>query len=151
SQLIYLDAFIPENNQSLFDIMGPESEANMRAGLVNAQGQSRADGADTVWLLPPGDAAFYLGNSADPADVAWLQTRLVYKPIETFAEKVQLRDQVAVRAIPSRHIACTQFPYLAWVSEKARGLGWPVSLVDAGHDAMITAPEAVANLLQHPP
>ncbi|MCA9934317.1 MAG: alpha/beta hydrolase [Ardenticatenaceae bacterium] len=146
-KLVYLDAFIPENNQSLFDIMGPASEAGMRAGLVNAQGQSKSDGADEVWLLPPGDAAGYLGKDADPEMVAWLQARLVYKPVATFAEKVQIHDMTAVRAIPSVHIQCTQFPYLAWLADKARGLGWPVYDIETGHDAMLTEPEAVAEIL----
>ena len=146
-KLVYLDAFIPDNNQSLFDIMGPESEVGMRDGLVNAQGQSKADGANEVWLLPPGDAAFYLGKDADPDTVTWLQERLVYKPVKTFAEKVQLCDIDAVRAIPSVHIQCTKFPYLSWVADKARDLGWSVHEIDSGHDAMVTAPEAVAEIL----
>ena len=147
SKLVYLDAFIPENNQSLFDVMGAETEANMRAGLVNAQGQSREDGADKVWLLPPGDAAFYLGEGADPADVAWLQARLVYKPVETFAEKIQLSDVAALRAIPSAYLQCVQFPYLSWVADKARELGWPVYQIESGHDAMVTAPSQVVDIL----
>ena len=147
SRLVYLDAFIPENQQSLFDILGAESEANMRAGLVNAQGQSKAEGADKVWLLPPGDAEFYLGETAAPEDVAWLRERLVYKPVETFAEKVILQYEATVRAIPSFYIQCTEFPYLAWVADKAKALGWPVHQVTAGHDAMLVAPEQVAKLL----
>ncbi|MFQ5400598.1 MAG: alpha/beta hydrolase [Anaerolineae bacterium] len=147
SQLVYLDAFIPENNQSLFDIMGPESAAGMRAGLVNAAGQSKADGATEVWLLPPGDARFYLGDDADEAEVAWLQARLVYKPVRTFEEKLRLERPGAVRAIPGVFIRCTQFPYLAAQADKARALGWPVFAVESGHDAMLTAPEALSEAL----
>ena len=147
SRLVYLDAFIPDNDQSLFDIMGPESAAGMRAGLVNATGQSKADGAVEVWLLPPSDARFYLGENADEADVAWLQTRLVYKPVLTFEEKLHLERPDLVRAIPGAFIRCTQFPYLAPYAEKARALGWPVFEVESGHDAMLTAPEAVAEIL----
>ncbi len=147
SQLVYLDAFIPDNDQSLFDMMGPESAEGMQAGLVNAAGQSKADGATEVWLLPPGDARFYLGDDADEAEVAWLQTRLVYKPVLTFEEKLHLEQPSAVQATPSAFIRCTRFPYLAAQADKARALGWPVFEVESGHDAMLTAPEAVSEVL----
>ena len=145
--LVFLDAFIPDDNQSLFDIMGHETETNMRSSLVDAAGRSVAEGADEVWLLPPGDAAFYLGEDADPADVEWLQQRLVYKPVATFAEKVRLSDIEAVRALPSVYIECTGFPYLTWVADKARGLGWPVHQIDSGHDAMVSKPVELSALL----
>lgn len=147
SALVYLDAFIPDDGQSLFDIMGPESETAMREGLVDGLGRTKDEGAEEVWLLPPGEASFYLGDEADPADVAWLAERLVYKPVNTFAEKIQIEDVEAVRAKPSLHIECTGFPYLSWVADKARGLGWPVVQIESGHDAMVTHPAEVAEAL----
>ena len=119
----------------------------MRASLVNAAGQSEADGAAEVWLLPPGDARFYLGDKADETDVVWLQTRLVYKPVLTFEEKLHLERPDVVHAIPAAFIRCTQFPYLAVYEEKAHALGWPIFEIDSGHDAMLTAPEALSNIL----
>jgi hypothetical protein len=53
-----------------------------------------------------------------------------------------------VRALPSVHIACTQFPFLAWLAEKARGLGWPVYEIATGHDAMLTEPARLVEILQ---
>lgn len=145
-QLIYLDAFNPEDGESLFDILGAESEAGMRAGLVDAQGRTLAEGAEEVWLLPPGSARGYLGEDADEETVSWLEERLVYKPVLTFAEKLHFQDQAAVRAIPSAHIECAKFPFLAWLGEKARGLGWDTYQIDTGHDAMLTKPEELAKL-----
>lgn len=147
SRLIYLDAFIPENDESLFDILGPESETGMKETLVNAAGQSKADGATEVWLLPPGNAAGYLGKEAPPEDVAWLQERLVYKPVLTFAEKLHMTNPDTVRTIPSVFIRCTQFAFLAAYEEKARKLGWPIYHINTGHDAMITKPQEVAETL----
>lgn len=143
--LVFLDAFIPGDNQSLFDLLGAESEVGMRAGLVNAEGKSRAGGAEDVWLLPPGDAAFYLGD-APAEDVAWLTERLVYTPVLTFEEKVRVANPAAL-TLPHSFIRCTEFPYLARYEDQARAAGWPCFQVRAGHDAMLTAPKAVAQTL----
>ena len=145
--MVYLDAFIPEDGQSLFDITGPESEAGMRASLVDEDGRTLADGAERAWLIPPGDARNYLDADVDPALAEWLQERLVCKPVETFAEKLHIGDVNRVRAIPSFHIECTQFDYLAWVADKARGLDWPVHQIDSSHDAMLTQPAEVVRIL----
>lgn len=146
TKLIYLDAFIPDNNQSLFDIIGEASEKGTRSGLVDANGKSKADGAQKVWLIPPGNARDYLGDDASDELESWLQERMVYKPVETFAERIQF-DEAQVRAIPSYHIECTNFPYLAWVADKARNFGWPVYPIAASHDAMLTMPHEVSQIL----
>ena len=44
SQLIYLDAFVPENGQSLFDLLTPESSTSFRE-------RAQADGSG--WQIPP--------------------------------------------------------------------------------------------------
>lgn len=147
ARLIFIDAFIPEPNQSLFDILGAESEAGMRAGLVDDGGRTKGEGASDVWLLPPADPAFYLGEDATDEQVAWLSERLVYKPVATFTQRLRLTDVAAVRAIPSSFIRCTRFPYMETEAEKARALGWPMFEIHTGHDAMVTEPQAVADLL----
>lgn len=145
--LVFLDAFVPDSGESLFDLLGPESEAGMRAGLVDATGKTVADGASEVWLLPPAEAEFYLGEDATDEDIAWLSERLVYKPVRTFSEKLHLADQGRVRAIPSTFIRCTGFPYMDGPRSKAEALGWPILEIATGHDAMITAPDQVTELL----
>src|SRR5690348_16630714 len=37
ARLIYLDAFAPKDGQSLFDLVGPKAEANMRADAARAE------------------------------------------------------------------------------------------------------------------
>ncbi|MFQ5612248.1 MAG: alpha/beta hydrolase [Anaerolineae bacterium] len=145
SKLVFLDAFIPEDNQSLFDLLGPESEAGMRATLVDAEGRNREDGAEDVWLLPPGDAAFYLGDAGEE-EVAWLAARLVYTPVLTFEEKVRVQNPAA-QGILKYFIRCTAFPYLEAYEKKAQQLGWEVFQIHSGHDVMLTQPQALADVL----
>ena len=58
ARVVYIDAFAPKDGQSLFDLVGPKAEGNMRAGA-----QKDGDG----WKLPlnpmPPDTA--------PEDAAW--------------------------------------------------------------------------------
>ena len=144
AKLIYLDAFIPEDNQSLFDILGPESAARFNASLLNADGRTRADGAEAVWLLPPGQPSDY--GVTNPQDAAWLQAHLVYTPVLTFAEKLRLGNPQA-QSIPRYFIRCTAFPFLEPSERKAIADGWPVFHIPTGHDAMLTEPTAVTDIL----
>jgi pimeloyl-ACP methyl ester carboxylesterase len=142
--LIYLDAFIPDSNQSLFDIMGPEQSASMRTRLVNAAGRSAKEGAESVWLLPPGRPEDYSVTDAD--DIAWLQKEMPYTPVLTFEESVPLGNPLA-SLLPKYFIRCTAFDYLAPQEQKAIRLNWKTYRLPTGHDAMITMPDALADIL----
>jgi pimeloyl-ACP methyl ester carboxylesterase len=52
SKLVFLDAFIPEDDQLLFDMLGHESEKRKRTTLVDAKGKSREEGAEDVCAAP---------------------------------------------------------------------------------------------------
>ncbi|MEP7285683.1 MAG: alpha/beta hydrolase [Chloroflexota bacterium] len=144
AQLVYLDAFIPDSNQSLFDIMGVEQSAQMRKALVNAEGRSLKDGAESVWLLPPGNPQDY--GVSDSNDVAWLQTEMPYTPVLTFEEGVMLGNPAAL-ATPKYFIRCTAFDYLAAQEQKAIAANWKTYQLPTGHDAMVTMPEALVDIL----
>ena len=142
--MVYLDAFIPADNQSLSDLQSPEALARWQTALVDASGRSRADGASDVWLLPPGAPQDF--GVADPADIAWLGEQMVYTPMLTFTERVRVSNPRA-RLLPRYFIRCADFPYLADEEHKAEVLGWPIYRIPTGHDAMVTAPSAVAGIL----
>lgn len=143
-KLVYLDAFIPEDNQSLFDLLGSETEARMRVTLTDAAGRTQADGASDVWLWPPGDPQAY--GVTDPADVTWLKERMVHTPVLTFEERVRVGNPIA-RMIPRYFIRCTEFAFLEAHERQAQSLGWPVFRVRTGHDAMMTTPDELTSIL----
>ena len=145
SKLVYLDAFVPADNQSLFDLMSQETIDGMRSSLVNAEGKSKQEGAEEVWLLPPGEPQGY--GVVDPEDVAWLKPRMVYTPVLTFEERVTVKNPAA-QAVPRYFIRCTEFEFLASDEQKARKAGWPMFSIETGHDAMITRPEELVGILQ---
>ncbi|MGW6333019.1 alpha/beta fold hydrolase [Nocardia rhamnosiphila] len=138
-RLVYLDAANPANGQSLVDVAGPIIEATRPFGEM-------VDGTEMV-LLPGPDAGMLYGVT-DPADLAWMQTRLTAHPWRCFEEKLDLRDEAAVTALPHYHIVCTSTlatrdPELV-AGARAAGRLWDI---DTGHDLMITEPQAVAAAL----
>lgn len=137
--LVFLDAFIPEDGQSLFDIQGPERESAMRA-LVAEQG----DG----WKIPPFKAEWF--DVGDPADAAWVDRRCVPHPVECFAQKISLtgawRDISKLTYILALGYKNSRFGPFA---ERVRGeAGWHYHEVPCGHDVMIDMPDELTALLE---
>jgi pimeloyl-ACP methyl ester carboxylesterase len=139
-KLVYLDAANPVNGQSLVDVAGPVIEAVRPMGEV-------VDGVELVLLPAPGAGAFY--GVTDPDVVAWMDERLTGHPWACFAQKLELHNEDALRAIPQYHIVCTatlatRDPELVGKA-RAEGRLWAI---DTGHDLMLTEPQWVADTLE---
>jgi pimeloyl-ACP methyl ester carboxylesterase len=135
SQLIYIDAFVPENGQSLFDLNEPARQRMLDA--VKA-----GDG----WRLSPSPTP--TDTPAD--DVEWLSARRVNHPIKCFEMPLKLhggeltlpRSYIyALRATP----ADTFGPFAKRAKSEP---GWRYFEIDASHAPNVTAPEALFELLQ---
>jgi len=126
--LIYLDAFAPKNGQSLFDLVGPKVEANMRAGAAR-------DGEG--WKIPPIDPP----PDTTPEDLAWTAPRRRPQPIKTFEQKIRLGS----KTLPPRHyIYARKFrpgDGFRQFAERARTEpGWKCHEIEASHNPHITCP-----------
>jgi pimeloyl-ACP methyl ester carboxylesterase len=91
----------------------------------------------------PAAPAAMVGVTA-PEQVAWLEPLLTPHPRRTFADPTRLTG--TVDAIPCRAVLCTPggpmpFPQIA------AEFGWETTVLDVGHDAMVTAPAALASNL----
>jgi pimeloyl-ACP methyl ester carboxylesterase len=135
SRLVYLDAVVPNSGQCLFDCAGPEFRRR-----IEEQVRIQGDG----WLIPAASAQT-LGLIRDE-DIDWTVPRLGPHPYRTFSEKVELR-LAAAAMVPRTYINC--------IADKAPG-GLRSAQADGiddyhelatGHDAMITQPGEVAELL----
>jgi pimeloyl-ACP methyl ester carboxylesterase len=138
-RLVFLDAANPVNGQSLLDVAGPVIESVRPMGEV-------VDGVELVLLPAPGAGAFY--GVTDPDVLAWMDERLTGHPWACFEQKLDLRHEDQLRAIPQFHIVCsstllTRSPKLM---QEARDAGrlWEI---DTGHDLMLTEPDAVTDAL----
>ena len=135
ARVIYLDAFAPRNGQSLFDLVGPKTEAAMR-GSAEKQG----DG----WRIPPINPP----PDTSPEDLAWTGPRRRPQPIKTFDQKLRLTRPTA----PPRHYiyAKKNAPgdVFRQFADRARSEpGWTCHEIDASHNPHITCPDALMKLL----
>jgi pimeloyl-ACP methyl ester carboxylesterase len=144
SHLVYLDAFIPETNKSLFDISNPERVEAMKKALVDDSDRTAEDGAQNPWLLPSRSPEFF--GVTEQADIEWLNDNLVYTPVLTMEEKVNF-DPARIADLNRSYIRCTKAEILAKLEGVAKSLGMNVYRIDAEHDAMVTAPEEVSKIL----
>ena len=90
-QLIYIDAFVPEDGQSLLDLYEKD-----RARVEELA--SSGDG----WRVPPNPSP----PDTPPADVDWLSERRVHMPIKCFQTRLKL--QVGPLTLPRSYIYATR-------------------------------------------
>ena len=146
AHIVYLDAFVPEDGQSLLDMLPPDRRAGMEA-LVQAEG----DG----WLLPRFAAAPWetivpqAWRIGDEADQRWVLPRLRPTPFGHFKEPVR-RKSAAAEALPRTYIRCREFPNPAFdrFAEAARKTpGWRHRELATSHIPYVTNPDELAETL----
>jgi pimeloyl-ACP methyl ester carboxylesterase len=136
--LVYLDAFVPEAGQSVFELMGSE-----RAAAIRAQASRTGDG----WRVDPVPAeAFQVRHVGD---IAWVDRRCVPQPIATFGQPIasagaigKVRRRVYIRADNDRVT-----PYAHCAEHAKTAPDWDYHEIPAGHDVMVDAPEALGEVL----
>jgi pimeloyl-ACP methyl ester carboxylesterase len=138
SRLVYLDSQILEPGNSLFDLLGKET-AEKRLKVIKETG-----GGVGAAALPPA-----LFGVKDPADVAWVLRRMTLQPVGTYSHTFTLKAPIG-NGVSKTYIDCTvdPIPNLEPMKKRARTEpGWSVRTLATGHDAMITAPGPLAEML----
>ena len=139
AHLVYLDAFVPRDGQCLLDLVPPE-----RAAATREQAKTTGDG----WRVPPRPVEQF-GVTAE-ADLRWAGPKVGDQPRLTFEQPVHCAS-VASAALPRTFIRCTESAgsgFSATFAERVRAdTSWRYRELATGHDAMITAPDALADLL----
>lgn len=131
SRLVFLDAFIAEDGQSMFDLLRPERRKVYEESVV--------DGL----IAAPSPELFGV-----PDRDGWLEDRLTGQPLKTWTDAL---SAPSAPPLPRQYVRCTQGPLTPSFSGFAVRLrdtaGWDVVDLDAPHDAMITHPTDLAALL----
>jgi pimeloyl-ACP methyl ester carboxylesterase len=142
--LVYLDAIVPENGESLFDLVPPETSAAFREdALQNGDG----------YLMTPVPAAIF---NVNPRDAAWVDRMCVKHPLVCFEQKISLAG--AAKRIPKRtYILAPQWappaemggrsPFELIAERLKRDSAWRSISVPCGHDVMVDMPKELADLL----
>ncbi|WP_082321501.1 alpha/beta fold hydrolase [Variovorax paradoxus] len=138
-QLVYLDALLLEPGKSLFSDFLP-AVVEQRLKAIRETG----GGVGAAAALPP--AAF---GVKDPADAAWVARHLTPQPVGTYLQPLLLKAPLG-NGLPKTYIECTGDPIATLEPTKARvraDAGWQLRTLATGHDAMVTAPAALTELL----
>ena len=140
-QCVFLDAVVPTPGATRWRWADFNLEEDRRARLLAVH--ERGGG---VALPPPPPAAL---GVTDPDDAAWLQRRMRPMPIGTYLGEIELR-QGGSDGLPRTYVAAADpaYPPMRGVCERVRAdPGWTWRTLATGHDMMVTAPAALANLL----
>jgi len=136
ARLVYLDAFAPRDGQSLLDLQTEENRQRVSDGA-----RDEGDG----WQIPPSQVP----ADTSEVDLAWVMAHRMPQPIKTFEQKIKLTG--AVERLPRTYIYCKisrpgdvfrQFRDRASTEQ-----GWQCIDIDASHSPNVTAPEALAKIL----
>jgi len=134
ARIVYLDAFVPEDGQALFDFT-PEAERQRRMEAVKA-----GDG----WRIPPNPVP----PDTSAEDAAWVAKFRMPQSVKCFVQPIRLRTKLT---LPRTFIQCMRYaergPFGQFAA-RGRSEGWPVYELDASHSPNVTAPEALMEVLQ---
>ena len=136
SQIIYLDAFVPKAGESMVDLATPEQRTRWLDGAKN-QGEG--------WRVPSNP----LPPDTSAADVAWITPRRHGQPIKSITAPLQLMN--GPTRLPRSFIYCTKIGPGDMFGPFARAAkadtAWRYFELDASHSPHVTAPEALARVL----
>jgi hypothetical protein len=135
--LVYLDAFVPENNQSVTDLVLPELAASL---VEDAKRHGQG------YLVSPISAEIFRVNFRD---AAWVDHMCVKHPLACLEQKISLTGMIA--HVPKRlYVRATEFQPSSFeaTAERLKGEpGWKVFSLPCGHDAMLDMPQETTEIL----
>ncbi len=127
--LVYLDAFVPADGESLNDLTGNADTA----GLVEG------------WLVPPRPSA----PDTAPDDLAWGAARRRHQSVRCFVQKLRVTHPSP--AFPRTYIHCTKKSghdnFQQFADRFRDDAAWRFLAIDASHSPNITAPVELAAML----
>lgn len=134
--LVYLDAFVLQDGQSLHDTLPPAQQA-MQLELAQQHGEG--------WKTPPIPAAVFNVNASDRE---WVDRQCTMQPLATFQQPIKLSGRADSVKNTTFILASgwndSPFPVFY---EQAKARGWRTLSIDCGHDVMLDRPDELTNIL----
>jgi pimeloyl-ACP methyl ester carboxylesterase len=136
-QLVYLDALMLDNGQSPF--------SQLPKDVVEARIKAAQDSSGGLSLPIPPAAAFGISN---PDQAKWVDSKLTPHPLSTYNTPLTLKNKLGNGHNPT-YIVCTDPMYKPLEASRntVKALGWKMVEIATGHDAMVTAPDKLSDLL----
>lgn len=143
--LIYIDALVPQDGQSVFDVeANPQGRAEEEERV-----RTRGDG----WLSAPPSIDDFRQWGADPDEVRlrWWATKLTPQPVKTLTQRLRLGNPQAT-AIPRTYIFCTEGKgesdaTLRMAAAARSDSAWRYLELASTHLAPFVAPTALAEVV----
>jgi pimeloyl-ACP methyl ester carboxylesterase len=141
-RLVFLDAFIPEDRQSVLDLLPPETGSYFR-DIARQHGEG--------WRLPGGEGQLDLWGLKAGEARDFVRARLCDFSLRCFDEPLSLPHNRKA-SMPATFVTCVAEeyparPFFAPFAAKARASGWDVKELNTGHDCHVERPSEVANIL----
>jgi pimeloyl-ACP methyl ester carboxylesterase len=134
AQLIYLDAFVPQDGQSLFDLVPAAQRERQKASATGGDG----------WRVQPNPTP----GDTSPEDQAWIAGKRLPHPLKCMEAKLKLQN--GRLTLPRSFILATRNvdgPFFPFAKRAREEPGWTCYEIDATHSPNITAPDALMTLL----
>lgn len=135
SSIVFLDAFLPEDGDSILERGNPRFAEAIQAAVGKKQ----------LGLSPP-PASFFHVNEADRA---WVDSMCTPQPLRTYTQKLVLtgaRERIARKT----YIRAKGYPQPVFDAVETKLKAdptWRVLSVPCGHDVMIDAPDRLVEML----
>ncbi len=135
--IVYLDAFVPADNQSMLDIVSEERRKQIGEAAAKSGGLS----------VPPIPAAVFKVNQADQA---WVDSKCTIHPFKTMTDKVRTtgaRERIAKKG----YVRAADYPspYFSMIYDKLKAdPAWRSYALPCGHDVMVDMPERLTEILE---
>jgi pimeloyl-ACP methyl ester carboxylesterase len=128
-RLVYVDAVVPNDGESMFDVLPPGWVSELRASVTHG-----------VLPLP------FSFDDAAATNGKWYAERTVPQPAGTFEQAVRVGG--GSEAVPRAYIRCLESDApMEPFAERARTAGWWYRELASAHDAQVHHPEALVDLL----
>jgi pimeloyl-ACP methyl ester carboxylesterase len=134
AHLIYLDAFVPQDGQSLFDLVPEEQAQRQRASAEAGDG----------WRVAPNPTP----DDTSAEDRAWIANKRLPQPLKCMEQKLTLRH--GPLTLPRSYIVATRNkhgPFGQFAALARKTPGWACYEIESSHSPNVTAPEALMSVL----
>jgi pimeloyl-ACP methyl ester carboxylesterase len=135
-ELVYLDAFVLDDGESLHDTL-PPAQRDLQLELTRQHGEG--------WKVPPIPAEVFGVNAND---IEWVNRQCTMQSLATFQQAIKLGG-AAGASIPATFILANGWndsPFPSFF-ERAKARGWRTLTVPCGHDVMVDRPEELTRVL----
>ena len=136
-KLVYLDAFVPENGQCLFDFQPDE---------IRAQREQEA-AARNNGIMPVPAEAFHV----NPADIDWVNSKTVLHPIHTMDQPVRLTgglDRLHRKRVFIWAAGYPEGPFRPFYERLKTDPNWETYKIACGHEIMVDRPQELTQILE---